>query len=403
MNRFIEEGLFYLILHEMGHTMGLMHNMKSSQLHGVPAVYDRATTEAVGLTGSVMEYPAANLPIDKSKPIQYFTTKPGPYDIWAITYGYSPGLADEKAEAARLEKILSRSTEPALAFGNDADDMRAPGKAVDPRVNVGDLSVDAITYGVNRMKLINSTLPKLKAKFLKPGGTYHELRDRFLRLTGERAIQCGVISRYVGGVYVDRSVVGQKPGAVAYTPVAYADQKRAMAALNTYMFSPEVAKGEAEFYNLLAQQRRGFNFFGGPEVPNVTGRILAQQREVMAHLLNADVLDRLVNSELYGNTYKLTEMMGDLTTGVFAADAAVSVNVFRQNLQNEYVQALIGIAGLTDKGNGRAYSYPAQAAALAQLNRIKTVLAAPAPTADAATRAHRSALAFKINKAFKQN
>lgn len=398
--RFIDEGLYYLILHEMGHTMGLMHNMKASQLHGIPAIYDRSITEPVGLTGSVMDYPAANLPLDKAKPIQYFTTRPGPYDVWAIQYGYSPALEDPAAEAARLENILKRSHEPALAFGNDADDMRAPGKATDPRVNVGDLSSDAITFAVNRMKQMNVVLPKLKGKYLKQGGTYHELRDRYLRLTGERAIHSGVISRYVGGVYVERANVGQKATNVAYTPVALADQKRAMAALNTYLFAPDVTKAETEYYNILAQQRRGFNFFRGSEAPNITGRLLSQQESVLEHLLHPEVQNRLVNAELYGNAYRLNDMMADLTAGIFRADLASGPNVFRQNLQNAYVERLISMAGLGKRSNA-AYAYASNAAALAQLNSIKAMLATPAPNLDASARAHRTALTFKINKAMK--
>ena len=88
--RHLEESLFYLILHEMGHTFGLNHNMKASQLHLPKDLHNRELTERVGLVGSVMDYPAVNVSLDPAKQGQYFTTKPGPYDLWAITYGYSP-------------------------------------------------------------------------------------------------------------------------------------------------------------------------------------------------------------------------------------------------------------------------------------------------------------------------
>src|SRR4030095_13169472 len=80
-----------------------------------------------------MYYPAVNVSADRSKQGDYYTTKAGPYDVWAIEFGYTPFSPAE--EAAGLKKILSRSTEPGLLFGNDADDMRSPGGGgIDPRV-----------------------------------------------------------------------------------------------------------------------------------------------------------------------------------------------------------------------------------------------------------------------------
>eukprot|EP01035_Chromulina_nebulosa_P049529 gene49529-67263_t len=145
-DEFIKQSLHYLILHEMGHTFGLNHNMKASQMLSPAELADKNTVETFGLIGSVMDYPATNFRLDGKKQTNYFTTKPGPYDDWAIEFGYSTAEKDADAEKRRLEKILSRSTEPKLIFGNDADDMRSPGKAIDPRVNVNDLSNDAIGY-----------------------------------------------------------------------------------------------------------------------------------------------------------------------------------------------------------------------------------------------------------------
>ena len=82
--------LYYLILHEMGHTMGLYHNMKASQMLSPAEVHNKSITRTLGLQGSVMDYPAINVSLDRSKQGDYYTTKAGPYDIWAIEYGYTP-------------------------------------------------------------------------------------------------------------------------------------------------------------------------------------------------------------------------------------------------------------------------------------------------------------------------
>src|SRR3546814_9357616 len=105
-----------------------------------------------------MDYPAINVSRDRSKQGDYYTTKAGPYDIWAIEYGYKPFSAADEAKG--LDKILSRSTDPQLAFGNDADDMRSTGKAIDPRVMINAHSSDMMAYGEERFLLANDMMPK---------------------------------------------------------------------------------------------------------------------------------------------------------------------------------------------------------------------------------------------------
>jgi hypothetical protein len=95
---YIKQSLYYLVLHEMGHTMGLNHNMKASQMLKPALINNKELTRKIGLTASVMDYPSVNLALDKSKQGDYFTTRPGPYDLWAIEFGYSQGLNDENKE-----------------------------------------------------------------------------------------------------------------------------------------------------------------------------------------------------------------------------------------------------------------------------------------------------------------
>jgi hypothetical protein len=391
----LKESLYYLVLHEMGHTLGLMHNMKASQLWSPAQINDTALTHKIGLTCSVMDYPAVNISPDKNKQGQYMTTKPGPYDKWAIEYGYSPALADETAEHDRLEKILSRSTDPQLAFGNDADDMRMPGFGIDPRVMIGDMSNDAITYSIGRMQIVDSVMKTIKEKYNTPGQSYQELRNAYVLLTGEYAVAAGVISRYIGGVYVDRAFIGQPGATKPFVPVSYNDQKRAMSALATYLFGVNAFKIDGDLYNYVQRQRRGYSNFGiGNEDPKVTDRVLSIQRGVLFELLHPIVLKRIVDTRMYGNTYGLGEYMTDLTDAIFKDDAKTDVNVFRQNLQKEYVTWLIQIV----KSQGGMYDEPAQAMALHSLKSIQS-LVTKAKSSDVLTQAHRENLALEIQKA----
>lgn len=389
---YIKQSLYYLVLHEVGHTFGLNHNMKASQLHDPVSINNKELTMKVGLTGSVMDYPAANVSLDRTKQGQYFTMKPGPYDLWAIEFGYTPSLSDPKAEADRMKKLLSRSNEPQLTFGNDADDMRAPGKGIDPRVMINDLSSDAITYSIDRMKLANNLLKGLKAKYIKDGQSYQELRNAYLVTTGEYGTAAGVISRYIGGVYVDRSFPEQKSTSKPMAPVSAADQKRAMKALNDYVFAPNAYDMPADFYAYLQYQRRGFN--GGNEDPKIHDRILNIQKGVLSHLLSANVTKRMTDIQLIGSTYTLNDMMRELTEGIFRADLAGNVNSYRQNLQLEYVNNLVAAM------KSDAYSYQAQSNAMAQLKAIKTMMATAGGNAD--TKAHRDHIVMEINHAFEK-
>src|SRR5690606_35614154 len=133
-------------------------------------LHDTKLTRKIGLQGSVMDYPAINVSRDCSKQGDYYTTKAAPYDIWAIEYGYTP-FSPEKEEKG-LGKILSRSTDPQLAFGNDADDMRSPGKAIDPRVNVNDHSNDMMTYGEERLLLVNDMMQILQERCCSRNQSY---------------------------------------------------------------------------------------------------------------------------------------------------------------------------------------------------------------------------------------
>lgn len=164
------EAMTELLMHVVGHTLGLNHNMKASQLYSPAQLADKSFIEGKALTGSVMDYLAINISPDKEKQGNYFTTTVGPYDVWAIEFGYSP-VKDQ----SELDAILAKSTQPELTFGNDADDMRAPGKAIDPRVMIGDLSNDQIGYSIHMMETSRKLMKEIKEKYTKDGQSYQEL------------------------------------------------------------------------------------------------------------------------------------------------------------------------------------------------------------------------------------
>ncbi|WP_338366049.1 zinc-dependent metalloprotease [uncultured Pseudoalteromonas sp.] len=390
-NEMIRQGLTQLILHEVGHTLGLNHNMKSSILWDEKEVHDKSKTQGI-VTGSVMDYAPANIAPIGVQQGDIFQTKPGPYDDWAINYGYSTALEDEAAERARLDKILARSSEHALAFGNDADDMRAPGRHIDPRVMIGDLSSNPAAYGADRMALINKLFTELKDKATVKGESYQQLVTSANSLFGQYRSQAGIVSRQIGGVYVERAVVGDANANKPFTPVPLERQTQAMEILAKYVFAPDVLTSMQPLYNYLQQQRRGFNHYGKNEDPKAHKMILGMQKTVLAQLLHPAVMLRISDTALYGNEYSLTQFMDDLTASIFV-DSKESTSI-SHNLQIEYVNQLIAIAGL---GKASKHDNLAKTAALYQLTQIADTSVGWG--ADTATKAHKKYIDHLIAKA----
>lgn len=391
-SKMINEFLYYLILHEIGHTLGLNHNMKSSQYLSLKDIHNEDLTSEIGLTGSVMDYPSINYNADRKKQGEYWPTRPGPYDLWAIQFGYQEMSMDER------KALLEKSTDPNLTFGNDADDMRSPGKAIDPRVNINDMSSDAIEYSIERIQLTEEVSAKLLKKYQgsKAGNSYQELLYSYYILTYEQANAGHTISRYIGGVYVDRSVVGQTGGSKPFIPVDAKDQKKAMQALNEYIFAEDAFSLPDELYNYLARQRRGFNFMGNNEDPKIHARVLRMQTSVLNHLLHENTLNRIVDSKLYGNKYNIDEMMTDLNRAIFDSDIDGNVNAFRQNLQMAYTKMLIEIL----KGK-KSDKYPSEARSMALYN-LKKIRSKTNAQGEISSVAHKQHLQLLIDNTFKE-
>lgn len=388
---FQHEALTMLVLHELGHTFALNHNMQASTLHSPEDIHNKELADTIGLTGSVMDYSSVNVARDRENQGRFFDIKPGPYDIWAIQYGYYTS-EDPDEEEQFLAELLERSTEPELAFGNDADDMRSPGKAIDPRVMIGDMSNDPVAYGVERIRLTSDLMENLLGKFSRDGQSYHELRNAYMTLMNERTSQTGVMSRNVGGVYRDRAFIGQEGATKPFIPVEAEKQKEAMSYLNTYLFAPDAFDESHEVYNYLQIQRRGFNFFATSEDPKIHDQVLAMQSGVLAHILHPATMKRITDSRTYGNSYSVAEVVGDLTGSIFDADAAGDVNTFRQNLQIEYVTRLISVLESED------HDRIAKSAALYNLQNIRDLMDNKG-NVNTESRAHAAHIKLAIDKA----
>jgi hypothetical protein len=385
--RLFRDALSMLILHEIGHTLGLNHNMKASQLNEDP--FDAGVVGANGLSGSVMDYEAVNIAPAGREQTMFFQSRPGPYDDWAIEFGYSPAVPDPDEERERLEVLLQRSSEPELAFGNDADDMRRPGNGIDPRVNIFDMGRDALGYATMRIEHLKQLHGRLLENY-QHYDSWQPLANGHRSLVGQWGQNARVIAGYVGGVYVQRLPPGERDS-VPFTPVSLDEQKRAMRALRDHVFADGVFS-DAEILRRAQPQRRGFDFLSAPEDPPWHQMVLDSQRQALVFLLNANVLQRMTNARHYGNEYDVASMLGDLSDAVFSDDLKGNVSTQRQNLQIEYVNQLAGLM------TGAGVDHVARSGVHYQLDRIRDWMRKKRG-GNAETKAHTGHVLFLTDKA----
>ena len=180
--KMIMQGLKEVTMHEVGHTLGLRHNFKSSTMLSLEDINDTDKTSQVGLTGSVMDYAPANIVPKGKKQGDFYSTTIGPYDMWAIEYGYKPlSGGSPEAELAELKKIASRAAEPELAYATDEDTR---GIDPDPLSNRFDLGSDPIAYAEMRSELIGELWPDLTERMTGEGEGYQKAR-RVRRVAGQ--------------------------------------------------------------------------------------------------------------------------------------------------------------------------------------------------------------------------
>ena len=383
---FLNQALKRLVLHEVGHTLGLSHNFKGSTMLSTAELNNKDIVNARGVCNSVMEYPATNIAKDPDNQGLFFDIQPGPYDIWVIEYGYSE-FNDSINEIESLEKILNRSTEKDLAFANDAFDMRSPGKGTDPNAMIYDLSSDQLTFSENRIEMVTNILQNLKDKYTKDNDTYEELYRAYRTLVYSYFQSLEVVSRQIGGVKVDLSHTDQNSSSKPFESVDKETQMAAMQMISDYGFSNKVLLQE-DLFPYLQKQRRGWSI---SDDPTIHQRILIYQNRLLNHLLHPNVLLRMTNSSLYGNEYKLPDYMIDLRKSIFQSDMYGDVSTVRQNLQITYINRLLSIVSPKSR-----YDNISKTTAHYNLNWLKNNI--NLNTGDLASRQHKGYILHIINE-----
>jgi len=315
----------YVAAHEVGHTLGLPHNFGSSAAYAVDSLRSPTFTDKYGTTPSIMDYARFNYIAQPGDEVTNFYPIVGPYDTFAIKYGYRPIPEANSPEAEKpiLQSwILEHEGDPIYRFG------RQTSTPIDPRStreSLGDNAMAASNFGLANLKVIVENLMEWTAK---AGEDYDDLDEMYTQVVSQWGRYMGHVLANIGGVYETFKAVGQE-GPV-YEPVPAPLQKEAMRFLHENAFA-------TPHWLINNEILRKFEAAGAVE------RTRENQQEILAELTNPSRLARLIEAEaVVGNkAYGIVEMFDDLQEGIF--DEIIRkrpVSIFRRNLQRAYVDRL---------------------------------------------------------------
>jgi len=341
LDQFVYEGIVDLILHEVGHTLGLRHNFKASSMLSSEQLSDPNLVSKYNITSSVMDYTPANI-FDKGA--NFFLIEPGIYDDWAIEYAYST-CDNYKNEEECLSDIISKSIDnPYLAYGTDED-----ADECDPLISRYDMSSDPIEYYEIYLDMINDYWNILLDDSMEDGKSYNHIKNKFQQGLYEYFRASRHIYKFVGGIYYSRHHIGdidKDP----FIVVDAKDQRRALDFLDRYILSSDFFKFPPELLNKLAPTRlddfEGTLWYMEQLDYPIHNTIKNLQTRTLNNLYSLDVISRVHDNELRFNSsqeiFTLFEMFDNLNNIIWSElKNQDSINSFRRELQNHHINLMI--------------------------------------------------------------
>jgi hypothetical protein len=392
-----------IICHEMGHILGLFHNFEASTYHTLDELKNPELIRKTGVVASVMDYFPFNIAALKRKNVDYWTTTVGPYDIWAMQYGYVPiDAKTPEGELPRLRAIASRCNEPGLAYHNDLVADR-----FDPDVTRFDLGRDPLAYWTRNLQVTRYLLLSLAQRSPKKGESYWEFTRDFNMGLNLYARAAATAQRYVGGLYLHANYRGDKGEKPALIPVDAAKQRQALQLLNTYIFAENAFSLPKSYYTKLTADPFPSlsSFLSSGETMRqdfpVRDQMAAIQQGALRRLFATDVLQRVVNNEFkIGDDSKaltLPYLFHSVGATVWSElDGRRNIGSLRRQLQRAYLDLMIDMcvrpsAGMPDDAKMLAWD---------QLRTLKAKLtAARRHRLDDYTRVHLDESLMRVNRA----
>jgi hypothetical protein len=341
-DRFIAARLKDVAMHEIGHALGLRHNFKGSIGVQPSDLRDGRFVAQYGISNSVMDYNALNLPLTGEPATAYNQTTLGRYDYWAIEYGYK--VLPKESERTELDKLAGQSaTDLALIYATDEDAGSLSNQGIDPTANLFDLGNDPLAYAERQFKLVRELWARTERWQLPSDNTLAVNRRNLQRGLLLYAQSVSLIAKYVGGVYTSRDTAGA--GSAVFMPVPADSQRRALDLLARNVFAADSFRFDPTFLSRLGYDH--LDRIHGPNVTNtvfgLSGAVLQVQRRALDVLMSESVAVRLADAEF--NTAQPSRLLnyGELQlllAGTIWSELGrvPSINSFRRNLQREHVK-----------------------------------------------------------------
>ncbi len=407
---FVGPLLSELVAHEVGHTLGLRHNFKSSSIYSLSEINSEKVKGKKPFAGSVMDY----IPINMSPRLGKAPTAGdltmlniGPYDMWAIEYGYT--------FASDLKPILARVAEPELAYATD-EDTGGP----DPLARRYDFSKNPLDYAKTQFELAKFHRGRILEKFVKKGDSWSKSRRGYELTLSLQMRGVSMMANWIGGAHINRDRKGDKNGRAPIAVVPTKTQREALAYVIQTTFRDEAFGLDTKLLRHMTVDKwidgaDGFHraMNSDPTWP-VHDKIMGIQASTLTMLMNPTTLRRVYDNEFRvpadQDALTLPELLKALSNEIWSelgqklAKKATArkpmVSSLRRNLQQEHVDRLITLS-LPGNGSGTAYkaiSLLARQELVETKARVTVAIKAGGDKIDPYTIAHFSKVVDQITK-----
>lgn len=408
---FIGPMLAELVCHEVGHTLGLRHNFKASSLYTMATINSKEIKGNKPLASSVMDYLPVNMNF-KDGEVQgdYTMIGVGPYDIWAIGYGYTLNEKD-------LKDILSRVAEPELQYGTDEDTI-----GPDPLARRYDFSKEPLDYAHNQMRIVRHNRKRIIDKLVKDGDSWSKTRRAYEMTLGMQMRSLSMMANWLGGAFVYRDKKGDKGDRLPIEVVPAKKQRDALNFVIENAFQDEAFGLNEELLRRMTIDKwlDDMSSFLDDSTWPIHDRIMGMQVYILARLMYPTTLRRVYDNEFLipsdQDALTLPELLDTIIKAIWYeldkepgkkyTDRQPMISSLRRNLQREHLELMIDLTK-SDYYGTAAYK-PIATLVVEELRQLKEdkidrILQTFDKDLDPYTRAHLKNTAMQIEKALDAN
>jgi hypothetical protein len=349
--------IYSIVLHESGHDMGFQHNFIAANAYTSKDLQSEGFTSRMGVATSVMHYAPLNLWPKGQAQGQYWQKVLGPYDYYAIHWGYAhvPGASTPQAEVPTLHRWAEAWSSPQYMFASDEDVSWDNGHAVDPRVQWFNLTNDSLRWCDSQLGMTKSFMQVVNQRWPQPGHPYQQERDAFGWLYVHSLSCDNIVEHYIGGEYLSRANKGDPGSSLPLQPVSRKEEQRAFALLNEYLFSESAWHFRPSLLNSLTYTEEapvwGGNWAYNPpprhdiDIADLASDAQTNALQFMFQPIVLQRVDDLSMKAAPGQTMSLSDLFDWTQTSVFGdlRYKEYAPSEIRRNLQQWYARYLVSL------------------------------------------------------------